>query len=211
MVSPGLVPGVARTLTYRVQPGDLVNTLFPGASEFARKPAVLATGILVALCEWPAMDALRQVIGDDEDSLGTRVCVSHQAPVWAGTKLTVTARCVSVTGRASRWDVGAYDGTRTVGCGWVEFAVVRTAAFLERHRHEMRIKGGDGFCPVPVCATHHRLIEQGEPWLWVPWQRLKGTGSDMSEGCILMGEELAGYGLVVDVDVRVSSSLVFKP
>ncbi len=134
MVSPGLVPGVARTLTYQVQPGDLVNTLFPGASEFARKPAVLATGILVALCEWPAMDALRQVIGDDEDSLGTGISISHQAPVCVGTKLTVTARCVSVTGRASRWDVAAYDGTRTVACGWVEFAVVRTAAFLERHR-----------------------------------------------------------------------------
>jgi hypothetical protein len=75
----------------------------------------------------------------------------------------------------------------------------------------MRIKGGEGLCPVPVCATHHRRIEQGEPWLWVPWQRLKGVSSDMSEGCILMGEELAGYGLVVDVDVRVSSSLMFSP
>jgi fluoroacetyl-CoA thioesterase len=133
VVNSGLVPGIARTLTYQVHPQDLVNTLFPGALEFARKPAVLATGILVALCEWPAMDALRQVIGDDEDSLGTGVSLSHQAPVRAGTKLTVTARCVSVAGRASRWDVGAHDGTRTVACGWVEFAVVRTAAFLERH------------------------------------------------------------------------------
>jgi fluoroacetyl-CoA thioesterase len=133
MVSPRLVPGIARTVTYQVQPGDLVNTLFPGASEFARKPAVLATGILVALCEWPAMNALRQVIGDDEDSLGTAVSLSHQAPVCVGTKLTVTARCVSVTGRASRWDVCAQDGTRTVASGWVEFAVVRTEAFLQRH------------------------------------------------------------------------------
>ncbi|MBV8541456.1 MAG: hypothetical protein JO063_02355 [Pseudonocardiales bacterium] len=133
MVSSGLVPGVARTLTYRVRPQDLVTTLFPGAAEFARKPAVLATGILVALCEWPAMDALRQVIGDDEDSLGTRVSLSHQAPVCAGTKLVVTARCVSVTGRASRWDVCARDGMRAVAGGWVEFTVVRTAAFLERH------------------------------------------------------------------------------
>lgn len=32
----------------------------------------------------------------------------------------------------------------------------------------------------------------------------------MSEGCILMGEELAGYGLVVDADVRMSNSLVFS-
>jgi fluoroacetyl-CoA thioesterase len=172
MVSPGLVPGVARTLTYRVQPGDLVNTLFPGASEFARKPAVLATGILVALCEWPAMDALRQVIGDDEDSLGTRVCVSHQAPVWAGTKLTVTARCVSVTGRVSRWDVGACDGTRAVAGGWVEFAVVRTAAFLERHR--LMSAGGPTLRSVSHPATvsqyadHAATVVHGDPLHWLP-------------------------------------------
>jgi fluoroacetyl-CoA thioesterase len=134
MVKSGLIPGIARSVIYRVQPRDLVTSLFPGASEFARKPAVLATGILVALCEWPAMDALRRVIGDDEDSLGTGVCLSHRAPVCVGTKLTVTARCVSVTGRLSRWDVCAREGTRIVAEGWVEFAVVRTAAFLERHR-----------------------------------------------------------------------------
>ena len=133
MVTPRLVPGLARTLTYQVQPQDLVTTLFPGASEFARKPAVLATGILVALCEWPAMDALRQVIRDDEDSLGTRVSLSHQAPVWAGTTLTITARCVSVTRRVSRWDVSAHDQTQTIAYGWAEFAVVRTTAFLQRH------------------------------------------------------------------------------
>ncbi len=133
MVSSGLAPGIERTLTYQVRARDLVNTLFPESSEFTRKPAVLATGILVALCEWPAMDALRLFLGDDEDSLGTQVSLSHQAPVSAGTKLTVTARCASVVGRASRWEVCAHDGTRTVARGWVEFAVVRTAAFLERH------------------------------------------------------------------------------
>jgi fluoroacetyl-CoA thioesterase len=133
MVSSGLVPGIGRTVTYRVQPRDLVTSLFPGVSEFARKPAVLATGILVALCEWPAMDALRRVIGDDEDSLGKGVCISHQAPVCVGTRLAVSARCVSVRGRVSRWDVCARDGVRVVAGGWVEFAVVRTAAFVERH------------------------------------------------------------------------------
>lgn len=77
-------------------------------------------------------------------------------------------------------------------------------------QHEVHVKGCDGLGPAPVCAIHHRRIEEGEPWLWVPWHRLKGVGSDMSEGCILMGEELAAYGLVVDVDVRVSNSLVFS-
>lgn len=77
--------------------------------------------------------------------------------------------------------------------------------------HTVRIEGNGGACPVPVCATHKRRIDQGEPWLWVPWNRLKGVGSDMSEGAILMGEELAGYGLVVDTDVQLSTSLVFSP
>jgi hypothetical protein len=78
-------------------------------------------------------------------------------------------------------------------------------------QHEVRIDGADGTCVVPVCATHQQRINQGESWLWVPWNRLKGVGSDMSEGCILMGEELAGYGLVVDADVQLSTTLVFSP
>ncbi|MGH3833061.1 MAG: thioesterase family protein [Pseudonocardiaceae bacterium] len=156
MVNSSLVPGVARTLTYRVRPQDLVTTLFPGAAEFARKPAVMATGIMVALCEWPAMDAIRQVIGDDEDTLGTGVSLSHQAPVCVGTKLIVTARCASVTGRASRWDVSVRDGMRAVATGWVEFAVVRTVAFLERH--QLTLAGGPTFRGV-----EHRLSQEYQP------------------------------------------------
>ncbi|MDT7711860.1 MAG: hypothetical protein QOG46_549, partial [Pseudonocardiales bacterium] len=41
VVNPGLVPGTAQTLTYQVRPRDMVSTLFPEATEFARKPAVL--------------------------------------------------------------------------------------------------------------------------------------------------------------------------
>jgi len=78
-------------------------------------------------------------------------------------------------------------------------------------RRELCIDGSDGSCAVAVCANHKSRIDHGEPWLWVPWNRLKGVGSEMSEGCILMGEELAGFGLVVDADVRMSTSLVFSP
>jgi fluoroacetyl-CoA thioesterase len=133
VVTTGLVPGLTHTVTYQVRPQDLVTTLFPDAPEFTRKPAVLATGILVALCEWPAMDALRQVIDDDHDSLGTRVHLCHRAPVRAGTQLTITAQCTSVTGRSSRWDVSVSAGTQSVATGWVQFAVVHTAAFVQQH------------------------------------------------------------------------------
>jgi fluoroacetyl-CoA thioesterase len=140
-------------VTYHVRPRDLVTTLFPDAPEFTRKPAVLATGILVALCEWPAMDVLRHVINDDQDSLGTRVHLCHRAPVRAGTQLTITARCTSVTGQSSRWDVNV--NTQPVASGWVQFAVVHTAAFLKRH----------GLKPSAVTTIpgHHRFADDPPP------------------------------------------------
>lgn len=64
---------------------------------------------------------------------------------------------------------------------------------------------------VAVCAEHWLRMDRGEPWLWVPGRRLKGVGSELAEGCFLMGDELAGYGLVVDADVRMNSSQVFSP
>lgn len=88
--------------------------------------------------------------------------------------------------------------------------VIHCTGYRSEAQHEVHITGRDGPCLAPVCAAHHRRIDQGEPWLWVPWQRLKGVGSELSEGCILMGDELAGYGLVVDADVRVSNGLVFS-
>lgn len=93
--------------------------------------------------------------------------------------------------------------------------VIHCAGHQSDPIHEVSVSSvstdGDEPGPAPVCAAHMRLIDQGEPWLWVPGRRLKGVGSDMSEGCILIGAELASYGLVVDADVRISTSHVFSP
>ncbi len=89
--------------------------------------------------------------------------------------------------------------------------VLHCAHYRSDSQYELRIETENGYSPAPVCVTHKGLIDQGEPWLWVPWHRLKGAGSDLSEGCILMGEELAGYGLVLDADVQLSTSLIFGP
>ena len=91
--------------------------------------------------------------------------------------------------------------------------VLRCTDHQRDPQHQVRIDSDEGAGSAPVCVTHHGRIDQGEPWLWVPWQRLKGAGSDLAAGwgCILMGEELAGYGLVVDADVRMSTALIFGP
>ncbi len=90
--------------------------------------------------------------------------------------------------------------------------VIHCTAHRSDPDHEVRVPtNGDEPPRVSVCSTHWRRIDQGEAWLWVPGRRLKGVGSDLAEGCILMGDELAGYGLVVDADIRMSSSHVFSP
>ena len=78
--------------------------------------------------------------------------------------------------------------------------------------HEVRTpEEGEGWLPRPVCAEHWGHIDNGEPWLWVPGRRLKGVGSTLWEGCILMGAELSGFGLVVDGNVRMNSAELFSP
>jgi predicted thioesterase len=103
------------------------------------------------------MEALRQVIRDDEDSLGTGISLSHQAPVSAGTRLTLTAQCASVNGRISRWDVSAHDGIQAVACGWAEFVVVRTAAFLQRHR---LTPTANSALPTVILQSNHKYTPQ---------------------------------------------------
>jgi hypothetical protein len=85
--------------------------------------------------------------------------------------------------------------------------VIHCPGYQSDPRHDVRISG-NGESRAAVCAAHERRIAQGEAWLWVPWQRLKGASSELPEGCLLMGDELAGYGLVLDADVRMNSSLV---
>jgi hypothetical protein len=107
---------------------------------------------------------------------------------------------------ADRYRLGEMPVTPPPSC-----MVIHCADYQRDPQHQVRIDGAEGACAAPVCVTHQGRIDQGEPWLWVPWQRLKAASSDLAEGCILMGEELAGYGLVVDADVRMNTTLVFGP
>lgn len=129
---PDLRVGTERTVHYRVEQSNIVRHLMPGVAEFARKPEIMATGWLVGLCEWPAMDALRDHISDDQCSLGTRVEISHREPVTPGTVLAARARCSLVNGSFSEWTVEVSDGDRLVASGLVAFVVVHLEDFVRR-------------------------------------------------------------------------------
>lgn len=125
-----LVIGVEHTVVCRVGEQHMVRRLLPEVDEFTRKPEVMASGWLVGMCEWPAMAALRAYLTDDECSLGSRIAISHLAPIPAGTTLSVTARCTSVNGRYSEWSVQARDERELVATGTVGFVVVHLEDFV---------------------------------------------------------------------------------
>src|ERR1700754_4130282 len=110
----------------------MVRRLLPGVAEFARKPEVMATGWLGGVCEWPAMEALREYMTDTQCSLGTRVDICHLAPVPAGATLRATARCRRVEGMFSEWTVQAQDDQELVATGTVGFVVVEFDRFVSR-------------------------------------------------------------------------------
>lgn len=124
--------GTECAVTYRVPTANLVRYLFPDVAEFACKPDVMATGWLVGLCEWPAMEALRGFMTPEECSLGTSVTIHHRAPVVPRTELTARARCHISERRRTGWQVTVHDGTRLVADATVTLAVVELASYAER-------------------------------------------------------------------------------
>lgn len=129
---PDLLVGTEHTVTYQVGEQNMVRRLLPDVAEFARKPEVMATGWLVGVCEWPAMEALREYMTDTQCSLGTRVEISHLAPIPPGATLRATARCRRVEGMFSEWAVHAQDDQELVATGTVSFVVVEFDRFVTR-------------------------------------------------------------------------------
>lgn len=127
-----LALGVRHTVTHQVTPQDSVRHILPHVPEFTSKPEVMATGLLVAVCEWPAMRVLDQHLEPGECALGTGVHLTHRAPVAPGALLTVTARAILIDELYSCWQVSAADEHEVVARGTVDFTVVELASFLTR-------------------------------------------------------------------------------
>jgi predicted thioesterase len=148
----------------------------PFARIWRGKPKVQGTGNLVGVLEWPAMDAIRPYLEPGQDVLGTAVDIVHRAPVWRGVELLVTARCISRTGRRSRWwtYAGYYredDQFTIVAAGILGFSVVDVATFLDRS--------------VPSGWTHWRARPRWRHRLWM-WLRRPWTGGQHTPACHLV-------------------------
>jgi fluoroacetyl-CoA thioesterase len=121
-----------------------VPSLYPEAPEFQAMPAVFATGFLVGLVEWTCIQALAPHLEAPEQSLGTRIELSHEAPTPPGETVTVEVTLREVEGRRLLFDVEARDESALICRGRHERAVIDAERFAKRlaERTRPRAPGG---------------------------------------------------------------------
>lgn len=128
-----LRPGLEGLFRYVVPESKTVPRIYPEAPDFQMMPAVLATGYMVALVEWACIEVIKPHIDwPREQSLGTRVDLSHTAATPPGLTVEVKARLEAVEGRRLVFRVSAHDGIDPITEGTHERHVIDAERFLRK-------------------------------------------------------------------------------
>jgi fluoroacetyl-CoA thioesterase len=122
--------GIEGIFHYRVPASKTVPRIYPEAPDFQLMPEVLATGYLVALCEWACIELIKPHLDwPREQTLGTHVDLSHLAATPPGLTVEIRARVVEVSGRKLVFEVSAHDGVDAISEGRHERHVIDAARF----------------------------------------------------------------------------------
>ena len=125
-----LQPGLQGTFRYRVPDSKTVPRIYPEAPDFQMMPAVLATGYMVALCEWACIELIKPHLDwPAEQSLGTHVNLSHLAATPPGFEIELQVRLAAVDGRKLTFALSAHDGVDKITEGTHERHTIDTARF----------------------------------------------------------------------------------
>ena len=128
-----LIPGLAGTFRFRVPASKTVPRIYPEAPDFQMMPAVLATGYLVALAEWACIELIKPHLDwPREQSLGTRVELSHLAATPPGLEIELSVAVTAVEGRKLTFSVSAHDGVDKVTEGIHERHTIDAERFARK-------------------------------------------------------------------------------
>jgi fluoroacetyl-CoA thioesterase len=128
-----LKAGLTHRFTFKVPPTKTVPHLYPESDSFRQMPEVLATGYLVGLLEWACIEAIRPHLDwPNEQSLGTRIDVSHLAATPPGMTVTVDVKLTRVEGRKLSFAVTAHDGADKISEGTHERFVIDRDRFAAK-------------------------------------------------------------------------------
>jgi fluoroacetyl-CoA thioesterase len=122
--------GLTHELHYRVPKSKTVAALYPESPEFQQMPEVFANGFMVGLLEWACIVAINPHLDwPAEQTVGTHVNVSHNAPTPPGMQVTAKVKLVSVQGRKLLFEVEAHDGVDLIAQGSHERFVIQRDRF----------------------------------------------------------------------------------
>jgi fluoroacetyl-CoA thioesterase len=125
-----LKPGIKYVHKFLLPPSKTVPGLYPESEEFALMPEVFATGFMVGFLEWACIKAVNPHIDwPQEQTLGTRIDVSHEAATPPGLEVTASVELIAVEGRKLVFAVEAHDGVDLISRGTHERFVINKAKF----------------------------------------------------------------------------------
>ena len=125
-----LQPGIEHEFTFAITEAKVVSALYPESSEFKAMPDVFATGYMVGLIEWACVQAVNPFLDwPEEQTVGTRIDVSHMAATPPGLSVTVKVKLVEVDGRRLLFEVEAHDGIDLISRGRHERFIINKEKF----------------------------------------------------------------------------------
>jgi fluoroacetyl-CoA thioesterase len=104
---------------------QVTSTPEMGVPHLGPRGQVVSTPAMIQLMEQASLQAIASYLDENENSVGTKVCVSHTAAARIPSQVTVRARLSEFTGRRYIFQVEAYNADgKLMGEGTHERAVI---------------------------------------------------------------------------------------
>jgi len=111
---------------------EIQETVTPemGAPHLGPAGAVLSTPSMIGLMEQCCLQAMQPFLEEHENSVGTKVCITHDAALRGGEDVIIRTKLAEMAGRRYVWDVSAHStDERKLGGGTHERAVIDMRRF----------------------------------------------------------------------------------
>ena len=93
---------------------------------------VFATPCMIALMEEAAQSSVAPYLEEGQSTVGTKMCVSHDAATPLGMKVWAESRLTEIDGRRLVFEVKAFDACGPIGQGTHERFIIKRQRFLEK-------------------------------------------------------------------------------
>lgn len=127
-------PGLAATVEI------VVGTRDTAAHVGSGKIGVLATPIMVTLMETAALQAVERFMPPGQQTVGTRLDITHTAATPVGMRVQARAELVQVQGRKLTFRLHAEDEIETIGGGIHERLIISVDRFDQRMQKKIEAR-----------------------------------------------------------------------